>query len=64
MGYYNLVYQYGENKFLEKCKNVKVDGLIIVDLPWPENKKFSARCKKKAITFIYLLFFVYLKQLN
>ena len=55
MGYYNLVYQYGENKFLEKCKNVGVDGLIIVDLPWPENKKFSARCKKKAITFIQLL---------
>ncbi len=42
-------------QFLEKCKNVGVDGLIIVDLPWPENKKFSARCKKKAITFIQLL---------
>ena len=27
-----------ENKFLSKCKKAGVDGLIIVDLPWPENK--------------------------
>ena len=55
MGYYNLVYQYGENNFLKKCKNVGVDGLIIVDLPWPENKKFSTKCKKNSITFVQLL---------
>ena len=33
MGYYNMIYQYNENKFLEKCKKSKVDGLIVVDLP-------------------------------
>ncbi len=47
MGYYNLIFQNGENKFLKKCKSVGVDGLIVVDLPWPENKKFSDKCKKK-----------------
>ena len=47
--------QYNENKFLEKCKNVKVDGLIVVDLPYPENKKFAAKCKKKGINFIQLV---------
>ena len=47
MGYYNLIYQMGENKFLKRCKNSKVDGLIIVDLPWPDNKNFSKKCKKK-----------------
>ena len=35
MGYYNMIYQYNENKFLEKCKKSKVDGLIVVDLPYP-----------------------------
>ena len=49
MGYYNMIFQYNENKFLEKCKNVKVDGLIVVDLPYPENKKFAAKCKKKEL---------------
>ena len=55
MGYYNMIFQFNENKFLEKCKNVKVDGLIVVDLPYPENKKFAAKCKKKGINFIQLV---------
>jgi len=55
MGYYNLIYQYGENKFLKKCKEVGVDGLIVVDLPWPENKNFSKKCKKKLINFVQLI---------
>ncbi len=55
MGYYNMIYQFGENKFLEKCKNAGVSGLIVVDLPWPENKKFSKKCKKKSISFIQLI---------
>ena len=55
MGYYNMIYQYGENKFLNKCKEVGVNGLIVVDLPWPDNKIFSKKCKKKSITFVQLL---------
>jgi len=55
MGYYNMVYQYGENKFLNKCKQVGVNGLIVVDLPWPDNKIFARRCKKKSITFVQLI---------
>ena len=55
MGYYNMIFQYNENKFLDKCKNVKVDGLIVVDLPYPENKKFAAKCKKIGINFIQLV---------
>ena len=55
MGYYNIIYQNGEDNFLKNCKSSKVDGLIVVDLPWPENKKFSQKCKKKSINFIQLL---------
>ena len=55
MGYYNMIYQYGENNFLKKCKVSGVNGLIVVDLPWPENRKFSKKCKKKSISFIQLL---------
>ena len=55
MGYFNLVYQSGENKFLRNCKSSGVDGLIIVDLPFPENKSFAQKCKKKSISFIQLL---------
>ena len=55
MGYYNMIYQYGESEFLKKCKQVGVNGLIVVDLPWPDNKVFSKKCKKYSITFVQLL---------
>ena len=56
MGYFNLIYQSGENNFLNNCKKSDVDGLIIVDLPYPENKNFANKCKKKVL----LLFNFYL----
>ena len=55
MGYYNMIYQFGENNFLNYCKKSGVDGIIVVDLPWPENKNFSKKCKKKNICFIQLI---------
>ena len=55
MGYFNLIYQNGENNFLKNCKSSGVDGLIIVDLPYPENKNFANKCKRKSINFIQLL---------
>ena len=55
MGYFNLIYQRGEDNFLKNCKASGVDGLIIVDLPYPENRNFAKKCKKKSINFIQLL---------
>ncbi len=55
MGYYNMIFQYGESKFIKKCKKSKVDGLIVVDLPYPENKKFAIKCKKNKINFVQLI---------
>jgi len=50
-----MIFQYNENKFISKCKRSKVDGLIVVDLPYPENKNFALKCKKKKINFIQLI---------
>ena len=50
-----MIYQYNENKFLRKCKQVGVNGLIVVDLPWPDNIAFAKKCKKKSINFVQLL---------
>jgi len=55
MGYYNMIFQYNENKFIKKCKQSKVDGLIVVDLPYPENKAFAKKCKKHNVNFIQLI---------
>ena len=55
MGYFNLILQYGQISFLKMCKKVGVDGLIVVDLPHPENKVFANQCKKYLINFIQLI---------
>jgi len=55
MGYYQMIFNFGEIKFIKKCKEVGVDGLIVVDLSYPDNKKFSLLCKKNSICFVQLI---------
>ena len=47
MGYFNLIYQSGEDNFLKNCKaSQSVMDLLLLTLPWPENKKFAKNVKK------------------
>lgn len=55
MGYYQMIYHYGEKKFVKKCKEVGVDGLIVVDLSWPDNKNLAKLCKKNSVCFVQLI---------
>tara|TARA_Y100000816_G_C26086134_1_gene573175 strand:- start:71 stop:871 length:801 start_codon:yes stop_codon:yes gene_type:complete len=55
MGYYQMIFNYGEKKFIQKCKESGVDGLIVVDLSFPDNKKFAKLCKKKSLCFVQLI---------
>ncbi len=40
MGYFNQVMQYGEQQFVDRCKEVGIDGLILPDLPVYEYETF------------------------
>ena len=42
MMYYNTVYHYGLEEFVEMCAECGVDGLIIPDLPYEEQKEINA----------------------
>ncbi len=55
MGYYQTIFHYGENKFIKKCKEIGVSGLIVVDLPFPENLPFANKCKSNSICFVQLI---------
>ena len=54
MGYYNPIYIYGVETFLDDAKEAGVDGLIIVDLPPEENAELCIPARKKDVNFIFL----------
>tara|TARA_Y100000590_G_C15717417_1_gene1012321 strand:+ start:1890 stop:2702 length:813 start_codon:yes stop_codon:yes gene_type:complete len=55
MGYYNPIYNYGINKFLDDAKNAGIDGLIIVDLPPEHDDELCLHAIAKDIDFIRLV---------
>ncbi|MGV8979571.1 tryptophan synthase subunit alpha [Clostridium sp.] len=50
--YYNSIFKYGLQKFLENCKEVGVDGLIIPDLPLEERMEVIEVADKYDICII------------
>jgi tryptophan synthase alpha chain len=54
MGYYNPIYIYGVNEFLEDARNAGVDGLIVVDLPPEEDSELCTPTVDKGLSFIRL----------
>ncbi len=54
MGYYNPIYIYGVDKFLNDAKSAGVDGLIIVDLPPEEDTELCMPALKAGLNFIRL----------
>ena len=38
MTYANPVFSYGADRFIKKCRNVGVDGIIVPDVPFEERK--------------------------
>ena len=53
--YYNLIFAYGIDKFIEKSAQVGIKGIIIPDLPYEESKEISEKLKAHHIAFIPLV---------
>lgn len=54
MGYYNPIYIFGVDAFLDAAKKAGVDGLIIVDLPAEEDEELCIPALKSGLNFIRL----------
>lgn len=54
MGYYNPVYSFGVERFLDAAKEAGVDGLIIVDCPPEHDDEVCLPAQAKGINFIRL----------
>ncbi len=54
MGYYNPIYHYGAERFLDDAKSAGADGLIVVDLPPEEDEELCLPALERGISFIRL----------
>ena len=54
MGYYNPIYSFGVAAFLQECRRVGVDGLIVVDLPPEEDEELCIPALRAGVNFIRL----------
>lgn len=55
MGYGNSVYGYGAERFMARCKESGVDGLILPDVPFEEREEFADLLQKYGVTQISMV---------
>jgi tryptophan synthase alpha chain len=55
MSYFNIIHHYGCNRFLKKMHELNVEGLIVPDLPFGEEKEFEKTAIKKKVQLIPLI---------
>jgi tryptophan synthase alpha chain len=54
MGYYNMVYARGLDKFAEDCAHSGISGMIVPDLPPEEAGPLKEACKRHGVDLIFL----------
>lgn len=55
MTYANVVFSYGIERFVKKCVEVGISGMILPDIPFEEKEEFSHICEQHGIDFISLI---------
>lgn len=55
MTYANPIYTYGTERFMENCRKVGIDAIIIPDVPYDEKDEMKPYCDKYGITLISMI---------
>ena len=55
MGYYNMIYSRGLERFAEDCARSGISGLIVPDLPPEEAGPLKAACAAQGVDLIFLV---------
>lgn len=55
MTYANPIFAYGTQRFMQRCRDCGIDGIIVPDVPFEERGEFRAACQAYGITQIFLV---------
>lgn len=55
MTYANVVFSYGTERFMQRCSELGIDGIILPDVPFEEKAEFADTAKKYGIDMISLI---------
>lgn len=55
MTYANPIYVYGKERFMKRCAEVGIDGVIVPDIPFEEKAELSGVCKENGIDLISMI---------
>ncbi len=55
MTYANVVFSYGTDRFLKKCVDAGIQGLILPDIPFEEKDEFDPACKAHGLELVSLI---------
>ena len=53
--YINPIYTYGKDRFMARCQETGIDGIIVPDLPFEEKEELEPACIKYGIDLISLI---------
>ena len=55
MTYSNVVFSYDPKRFISRCNDVGIDGLILPDLPYEEKEEFLPLCHRYDVDLISMI---------
>ena len=55
MTYANVVYSYGTERFISKCAEIEINGVILPDVPYEEKGEFEGFCGEYGIDLISMI---------
>ena len=55
MTYVNPIFAYGKERFMERCADCGIDGVIVPDLPFEEKGELTDECARNGISQISLI---------
>ena len=53
--YLNPIYTYGKERFMKRCRECGVDGIIVPDMPFEEKGELSEVCEEYGVDIISLI---------